>query len=148
AGHRITVVNAGSLPPLIYRCQTGGLEYVGGPDHEGSGMPLGVFADPTQFWPTTRAELLPGDCVMAFTDGVTEMRDSDGATFGMAGLFRAVRDKSGPGEPRVAPPQLGEHVVRAALKHAAGCGQADDMALMCFGRLQAKDEAPARHSEP
>jgi anti-sigma regulatory factor (Ser/Thr protein kinase) len=66
--HGIALSNGGHPPPLLVRAG-GEVEEVEG---EG-GMLLGIYSDPELV--DQRLELLPGDSLIMFTDGLTERRD-------------------------------------------------------------------------
>jgi sigma-B regulation protein RsbU (phosphoserine phosphatase) len=69
----LSYVNAGHCPPMLVRRGTCMRLKEGGPV-------LGVFAD--QSYQPGEIELNSGDCVLFFTDGVTEARDASGDEFG------------------------------------------------------------------
>jgi integral membrane sensor domain MASE1/anti-sigma regulatory factor (Ser/Thr protein kinase) len=64
----IALSNGGHPPPLLVRAG-GEVEEVDG----GGGMLLGIYSDPELV--DQRLELLPGDSLIMFTDGLTERRD-------------------------------------------------------------------------
>jgi sigma-B regulation protein RsbU (phosphoserine phosphatase) len=70
---RLRYVNAGHLPPLLLR----GRERL---RLEGSGPPLGLFEDAAQL--ECEVELLPGDLLALYSDGVTEAGVTEGREFG------------------------------------------------------------------
>jgi serine phosphatase RsbU (regulator of sigma subunit)/pSer/pThr/pTyr-binding forkhead associated (FHA) protein len=121
-GHRLTVVNAGHMPPLVRRAD-GKVEPLGQDD---SGLPLGVEREST--YPESSAALGPGDVVVLYTDGVNEAVSRQDTFFGVDGLTRAIAPAAG-GAARV-----GEAVLRALRAHVGGRPQSDDIALVCFGR--------------
>src|SRR5262249_20290809 len=83
AEHTVTLINAGHPAPLLYRQATGAI----GPamDPALSGLPLGVVGD--FCYPAYTVALEPGDCIMAFTDGVTEAMDVDNKQLQMKGVY-------------------------------------------------------------
>ena len=83
-GHRLTYTNAGHNPPLI-----------GSPDRtcrmlETGGTVLGVLADCS--YEQASIDLLPGDRLVMFTDGITEAADSNGQEFGEERLIALLRE--------------------------------------------------------
>jgi serine phosphatase RsbU (regulator of sigma subunit) len=135
ATHRVSVVNAGHISPMIYRHRTGEVEALGL-----GGRPL--FRNAPQGGhesPATQHELAPGDCLIAFTDGVVEIRAPGDEQFGMNGLLQVVRDEAVSAKAGLTASGLGERIIRAALRHAAGQGQSDDMALVCLRRQWAAE---------
>jgi serine phosphatase RsbU (regulator of sigma subunit)/anti-sigma regulatory factor (Ser/Thr protein kinase) len=67
-GHSVALSNGGHPPPLLVRAQ-GEVEEVVGK----GGMLLGIYSDPELV--DQRLELLPGDALVLFTDGLAERRD-------------------------------------------------------------------------
>ncbi|HYV36134.1 MAG TPA: SpoIIE family protein phosphatase [Gemmataceae bacterium] len=122
--HQVTFVNAGHLPPLIYRAATGKVEE--GTSLDASGFPLGV-AEGIPYEAVT-VELGPGDSVALFTDGITEAKNKQEVEFQWEGA-RAVLG-SGVSNAQV----MGQRLVAAVRQHALGCKQHDDITVVCFGR--------------
>jgi len=80
ATHRLRYVNCGHLAPLVLHAD-------GRVSQLASSAPaIGLFAD----WQGSQAEieLLPGDLVAIFTDGITEASNSSGEEFGTDRLVR------------------------------------------------------------
>jgi sigma-B regulation protein RsbU (phosphoserine phosphatase) len=127
ASHRVTFVNAGHLPALIYRRATGRIEEAVTRDQ--TGFPLGV-ADGIPYDAVTVA-LNPGDTVILFTDGVTEAKNRQDQEFQENGRVRAtILNGSLNAE------DVGKRLVAAVRQHAHGCKQHDDITVVCFGRTQ------------
>jgi serine phosphatase RsbU (regulator of sigma subunit) len=124
ANHRVTFVNAGHMSPLVYRRATGQLEDA--VPRDVTGFPLGVV----EGYPyvACHVTLMPGDCVLSFTDGVTEAKNKKEAEFQMEGVYAAVQ--GGPQSPH----DMGERIVKAVKQHALGCKPHDDVTVVCFGR--------------
>jgi serine phosphatase RsbU (regulator of sigma subunit) len=120
--HEMTVVSAGHMAPLVRRSD-GRIEEVGKAE---AGLMLGV--DAGQSYEPVRASLGPGDVVVLYTDGVTDAEDPDGRWLGSGRLREALA--SAPG----GAPSVGEAILGAVRRHAAGGAQSDDMTLVCFGR--------------
>lgn len=82
------VANAGLPHPYVLRRNTDRLEAVAV-----NGMLLG-FADEDLYQtdPARTVELDRGDCLLLFTDGLTEAADADGVMFGEENLLRAIRE--------------------------------------------------------
>ena len=122
--HTVTLVNAGHPPPLFYHRATRTVaEAIG---NEAAGLPLGVL-DGFQY-ASCQVALEPGDCILAFTDGVTEAMDVNNVQLQTKGVYAAVR--GGAYSPRA----LGERLVQVVTQFAAGRSQHDDIALVAFGR--------------
>jgi serine phosphatase RsbU (regulator of sigma subunit) len=124
--HTLTLVNAGHLAPLLYRRSSGTLAEATTPDVDG--FPLGVIDDFD--YSTCQVTLGPGDCLLAFTDGITEAVDGASTQFQVRGVQAALQGGDYP------PQALGERIVKAVKFHATGRSQHDDIALVCFGRMR------------
>jgi serine phosphatase RsbU (regulator of sigma subunit) len=120
---RLTLANAGHMPPLIRRAG-GTIEWFGTEDE--SGLPLGIERGESYRAVTTT--IGPGDVVVMFTDGVNEAMSSRDTIFGIENLRRAVAAAG------VGPTQVGDAVLRALRSHVGDRPQFDDIALVCFGR--------------
>jgi phosphoserine phosphatase RsbU/P len=113
---QIELVNAGHLPPLMLR--TGQATPLAA-----TGLPLGLFY--TSSYEVTQLRLVRGEMLLAYTDGITEARNSSDMEYGAERLMNlAVR--SGDCCP--------EDLVRACLNDittfAAGTSLVDDRTLM------------------
>lgn len=103
--------NAGHHPPLLLGS---------GPRRrlEGGGLILGAFPDSS--YETRTVQLAPGDLLVFYTDGLTELADAQGEQFGpdrLEGTLQEVRDRP--------LPEMIE-VVRAAARRHRGSEKADD----------------------
>lgn len=85
--HELQYVNAGHNDPVLRRA-SGAIERLsaGGPPF---GLPL--FSDAERIYPTGRVQLLPGDLLVIFTDGVVEAVEDSGAEFGEARLLGTIQ---------------------------------------------------------
>jgi serine phosphatase RsbU (regulator of sigma subunit) len=123
--HAMTVVSAGHPPPLIYRAATRTFE--AGCTKDQTGFPLGILQGIP--YDCNTVKLSAGDCILMFTDGITESKSRDDKDFGEEGILAAL--KTGPMSPRA----IGDRVVEAVHKHAIGRKPHDDLTVVCFGRL-------------
>ncbi len=124
ARHAVTFVNAGHMPPLIYRKAKDAIEE--GTTRRQAGLPLGVDEGPP--YEAVTVELAPGDCILLFTDGVTDAKNKDEKEFGMPNVLAGI--KAGP----VAPRPMIERLITAIKQHSVGCKQFDDITAVAFGR--------------
>jgi serine phosphatase RsbU (regulator of sigma subunit) len=127
AGHRVTFINAGHPSPLVYRRATGQLEEA--IPRAATGFPLGVVEGHP--YDAFAIDLLPGECVLGYTDGVLDARNLRDQDFGIGGIHNALRD--GPYTPEA----MGDKLVQAVRRHSLGCKQHDDITVVCFGRTGA-----------
>jgi serine phosphatase RsbU (regulator of sigma subunit)/pSer/pThr/pTyr-binding forkhead associated (FHA) protein len=124
--HKVTLVNAGHPSPLIYRRASGDFEEA--TPTNTAGLPIGIM-DGEQYT-CCEVHLNPGDCVVTFSDGVSEAMDVNNNQFNVKGIYDAVRGA------KYSPRALGERVVKVVTQHAAGRSQHDDLTLVCFGRTE------------
>jgi serine phosphatase RsbU (regulator of sigma subunit) len=129
----VSITNAGQMAPQIYRRDKGTLEDA--IDNNFTGLPLGVM--PGYEYEMASIELGPGDSIMVFSDGVSDAMNPTGKLFQMSGVVRAVQDDSALADATPTPKTLGQQVIRAVQAHANGRAQNDDIALVCFGRIDA-----------
>lgn len=87
----VEICNGGHVPPM--HVSAAGVKVV-----DSSGLPVGLFCD--QKFPTSNLQLLPGDTLVVYTDGVSEAENTDGLQYGHTGLGKlaAAHHKLGPGE--------------------------------------------------
>ena len=90
---RLTICNAGHPRPLLYRAATKQWELLTHRESERpiraakpSNLPLGIF-DVTEY-EQFDVELELGDCVVSYTDALSESSDADNEMLGEAGLLR------------------------------------------------------------
>jgi phosphoserine phosphatase RsbU/P len=125
ATHTLTLVNAGHPPPLWFRraentcARAIPLE----DDGQSLGLTLG------NRYRAYQIQLAPGDCVLLYSDGVTDAQSIGNEPFRQRGLMGLI-EKGVPGSPC----SLGEKIVQAVQHHAQGRTQHDDITLLCFGR--------------
>ena len=121
--HRVTIVNAGHMPPIL-RSNDGKLEELGA---DQAGLPLGVLNDTV--YESYQRTLAPGECVLLFTDGISEAMDQNRETYG---LERIHEQFSRPGS-GVA--DFGQKILEHVREFVGGEPQSDDMCIACFGRF-------------
>jgi serine phosphatase RsbU (regulator of sigma subunit) len=119
--HRVTVVNAGHLPPLLRRGRE--VQPLGAKE---SGMPLGCEAQ--REYQQIEVPLQPGDMVVLYTDGVTEAMNAQGDVYGSQRIRQAI----------VKAPLIVERTGAVVLddvrRFVGGRLPSDDICLVCFGR--------------
>ncbi|NBW95686.1 MAG: hypothetical protein EBR28_02890 [Planctomycetia bacterium] len=130
--HRVTLVNAGHMPPLV-RDASGGIHPVG---VEESGFPLGV--DPDHVYAAVEVGVAPGSTLVLYTDGISEAMDHAHRTYGLARLQRVIGEAGGGAG------ELGRRILADVERHAAGQVRSDDICLVCVGRAAAESpQSPA-----
>ena len=114
----VELCNAGHLPPILI--QKGGCLRL-----DSTGLPVGMFSD--EQFATNRLRLAPGDSLLLYTDGVTEMQDLTGAEYGMERLLQSLA------APSASRPAELIHACVSSLADFRGDGnKADDLTLMAI----------------
>lgn len=124
----LELVDCGHTRTLIWSRASGTCRFV-----SGDAMPLGIVKG--EFYESTTVNLEPGDLVVLYSDGVTELPRETGTTeeLGESGLAKIVQRAAAenPEEPWVP--------VEAALKELAAVSQlADDFTCVCIGLPDSK----------
>ncbi|MEA3440709.1 MAG: GAF domain-containing SpoIIE family protein phosphatase [Chloroflexota bacterium] len=118
----IFYVNAGHNPPLLFSQKE---------DHVSSlnrtGFPLGLVPDAKYKQCATRME--PNDCIIFYTDGVTEAFDEDGNQFETKGLLKVISDHTNDSAEEIL-----EAIITAVNKHIGSMPLSDDMAIVVVKR--------------
>lgn len=135
--HTVGLINAGHVPPMVYRAADDSL--VEGVTSENSGFPLGI--DEEGVYPLSEVTLGQGDALLIFTDGVTESLSRDGVQFEMDGVKKAMAVDTVAGRSPPSPSRLGTMVVEAVQAHSVGREQFDDIALVAIGRFDGIPES-------
>ncbi len=125
--HAVTIVNAGHQMPMVYRGATGELEDA--MPKEAGGLPLGIMDGTT--YDSFELPIVPGDTLLLFSDGVPDARNVRDEAFNMKGVVTALN-----GEKGMSARAVGERIAKAVKLHATGRDQADDVTLMCVGRVK------------
>lgn len=121
--HRLTLLNAGHMPPLWRHSRSGTVEQLGVAE---GGPPLGY--DAAQSYATCSVQLEPGDAIVMYTDGISEATNSSGTFYGIRGIHnlvnRAARDVE----------IMGRQLLSDVERFTEGHPQSDDICLLCFAR--------------
>ncbi len=124
--------NAGHLPPLWYRAASKEWEFLkeDSPALKDSieGLPLGLV--PGTGYQQTAVQLMPGDLVVLYTDGVSESFNGQEKELGFTGLLELARDV-----PVHSPAAAGFSLLAAVDKFRAGEPRRDDATLVVLQRL-------------
>ncbi len=128
--HRVVIVNAAQVNPQRYRAAES--EFAEAISTEMTGLPLGAMEG--FVYDSVTVILDPGDALVVYTDGISEAMSPDGTQFEMDGAAAAVMGASD-GSLDMRPKAIGERMVAAVRKHADGRVQNDDIAVVCFGRV-------------
>ncbi|MGE3277913.1 MAG: PP2C family protein-serine/threonine phosphatase [Vicinamibacterales bacterium] len=118
-------VNAGQTPPLLRR-QNGSIERL-----STGGIALGMFEGST--YEAGHARLEPGDALVMYTDGITEVEDPSGVPFDEAGLERTLALHHGTFQTAAAG-ELGRAVFDAVEHFRRDSRLQDDLTVLVLSR--------------
>ena len=130
-GHGVTLSNGGHPPPLLVRAQGEVEEVVA----EG-GTLLGIYPDPMLV--DQRLDLLPGDMLVLFTDGLIERRDPDDAP--VRRIKELLRATAGASANETAA-RLGQLALNEDIEPD------DDVALVVLRRVHSRERVGARPAQ-
>ncbi len=119
--HKLTLVNAGHLPPIRRRGTT--IEELGSAE---GGLPLGC--DITHTYEQIELPLDPGDAVVMYTDGISEAMNAKGDVFGAKRIREAII-RAPAGIERV-----GQTLLDDVRRHVRGRLPSDDICVVGFAR--------------
>lgn len=122
--NRATIVNAGHMAPL-HRRKNGDIEE---PGESIAGLPLGITD--ALGYEQCDVEILPGDTLTLYTDGINESIDALGAFYTIDRLRGHAKRIPGPVG------KLGQTIVDDVRRFLGKAPQNDDMCLVCFGRKE------------
>ena len=128
--HTLSIVNAGHINPMIMAIGKGPM--VDCVTDDQSGLPLGLVEGLE--YPTTVVPLDCWDTLLVFTDGVIDAEAPSDARFHHDGIHAAVKAIVGAAGD-VRPHHVGDRIVKACQRHMSGRPQFDDIAVVCFGRV-------------
>ncbi len=114
----LTFSNAGHNPPILIR-GGGSTDWLKLPE----GLFLGLHED-TKYRDET-ITLLPGDCIVAYTDGVTEAMDKDDRLFSAKRLIDVARKSDAASAKNIV-----EIVAASVYEYASGAMQSDDITVL------------------
>jgi serine phosphatase RsbU (regulator of sigma subunit) len=141
--HRVTLVNAGHVFPWLYRQATRSLEK---PVPESVGS-FAIGWVPGNQYESVTVDMQPGDTLILCTDGILDAESTEGERFTEQGLIKSLKLN----DPHVVltAQQIGKSIIDAVTAHSANQPQFDDIALVCYGRVNQPDSgvAPTRNDE-
>jgi len=124
ATREVTFANAAHLPPLLRRGSSGEVRQVAEAE---SGLCLGV-EEGTRYAQET-ITLNPGDCLLSYTDGLTEAQNVQLDYYGSERLLKSVE------VPEATPTVLMQAVLDAMRGFVGETPQSDDLTILCFGAI-------------
>jgi sigma-B regulation protein RsbU (phosphoserine phosphatase) len=121
-GGEVEISNAGHCPPL--HVHAGAVNPI-----QSTGMPLGIFAE-TEY-DSRKLTLAKGDCLVLYSDGLTECFNPSGQQYGVQRLSSLLEKQS------VLPPQqLLTSTLEDLNKFRAAAPRSDDLTIMIIRREQ------------
>jgi serine phosphatase RsbU (regulator of sigma subunit) len=118
--HRLTLSNAGHIPPLLRQGRNGTVAEV----DEATNLALGVLPDAV--FDEFTLDLAPQDCLVLCTDGVVEAKSPIQEEYGFQRLQRAIA-ATPPGDAL-------EGVLKDLVRHTGSTSQYDDITMVAFTR--------------
>jgi len=123
ADHTLTYVNAGHNPPIHFRAADSTLS-----DLAATGIAMGALPDAA--YSQESVEMLPGDILVLYTDGITEAENKDLEMFGLERLERLILASS-----QVPANELIQEILAAVRSFTGDHPQSDDITLMVIRSL-------------
>jgi sigma-B regulation protein RsbU (phosphoserine phosphatase) len=114
----LTYASAGHNPPRLKRCEDGTLALL----NRARGLPLGVFPD--ERYHEATHQLVPGDQLVLYTDGITEAANAADELFGLSRLDKVLENCA------VGASDLLRSVVAAVEQFTGGAPAHDDRTLL------------------
>ena len=122
--NKMTIVNAGHMPPIVRKSSSGEFEQIA---IEESGLPLGIMEDFE--YESIEIDVNPGDVVVMYTDGINEAMNAEGNQLTTEKMIQELKE----GQAKT-PEMVGEQLCQAVARHAGREPAIDDMCLVCIGR--------------
>lgn len=123
----VEIANAGHNPTLAW--SEGSVVPLETPEN----VPIGI--DPAATFESRSFQLDVGDCVVLYTDGISEAHSARAEQFGERRLEKALEGSDG------APGEIGSAVLEAVDGFVGNASQHDDMTFVCFGRIVEAERA-------
>ena len=127
ANHSVRFHSGGQGPILHYQYETGTCHWL-----KPTSFPVGIM-EMEEAGPAGHLELAPGDILALLSDGIYEYANRQGMHFGEEGVERVFASHH-----LLPMKELGKHLLKQAIHHGGGAGQADDITLVLIRRLPAQ----------
>jgi phosphoserine phosphatase RsbU/P len=121
--NRVEIINAGHMAPLWRTTTSKIIE----PGDEQTGVPIGIMDD--FVYEKSAIEIIPGEKLLLYTDGINEAPNQAGEMFGIVRLQKLLVAAGNDVQ------QIGDQIVRDVKSFVQGTEQADDMCLVVIGRV-------------
>jgi phosphoserine phosphatase RsbU/P len=103
---------------------------------QSTGLPLGMFL--TSRYAVRKVRLEPGDCLLLYTDGISEARNAEGREYGRAQLSRMASERHG-----WVPHELLAACMKDVNTFSPGAHLADDQTMMVIHRAHSSGQSLA-----
>lgn len=120
-----TIANAGHQPPLVCSSRFAGISEL----DESTAVALGVV--PGMTYPQEVYQLVPGDVVLLYTDGINEAQNARQEEYGMRRLKQMVSAVVRAGVPTSS--RVVRRVIADVRRFVGSAAQSDDQTLLAFG---------------
>jgi serine phosphatase RsbU (regulator of sigma subunit) len=121
--HKMTMVNAGHMAPIIRRAD-GTIEEF---SIENAGLPLGIMEDYP--YESVEMDFHPGDVLIMYTDGINEAMNSQQEQLTTAAMITEMKNSQAKSALAI-----GELLHDTVNRHIGSVSPIDDMCLVCIGR--------------
>jgi serine phosphatase RsbU (regulator of sigma subunit)/pSer/pThr/pTyr-binding forkhead associated (FHA) protein len=121
--HKMTIVNAGHMAPIIRRAN-GVIEEF---SVDNAGLPLGIMEDYP--YESVEMDFHPGDVLIMYTDGINEAMNAEQEQLTTTAMIAEVKNSQA--KSAVA---IGELLHDTVNRHIGSVSPIDDMCLICIGR--------------
>lgn len=128
--HKVELVSAGHLSPMVYRQAARKLEKVF--EKDTGDFPIGWV--PGHRYTAYPVTLGAGDSLVVYTDGIEDAQPATGVRFTEDGVVRTI-EAAARAVPDLTAREIGARLVHAVQTHVGHHPQFDDIALVCFGRV-------------
>jgi sigma-B regulation protein RsbU (phosphoserine phosphatase) len=125
---RLHYVNAGHNPPLLFRSLS---KNKTSKELSVGGLPLGAMLNPPIAFEQGRENLRPGDVLVAYTDGITEIKNRSEEEWGVNRLIDTIQRHSD-----LSSQEIVKQVFNSIDKYAEGTDPIDDMTLIILKALR------------
>ena len=122
--NKMTVVNAGHMPPILQKSATGEITQLA---MEESGLPLGIMED--YEYESIEVQIDPGDQIVLYTDGINEAMNADGDQLTTEAMIKEMASGQAKN-----PDAIGNLIRESVARHSGRHPAIDDMCLVCLGR--------------
>jgi len=122
---KLSYVGAGHEHILVYRVKSGECEAI-----LTGGIALGMVSDNSKIIKEKDIVLEDGDCVVLYTDGLTEARNKNGELYGLENLRNSLLEHA----PNYSAEGINYHMARDVSAFVADAEQSDDMTLIVLKR--------------